>query len=75
MQFRCDDEMRKKIDLASNLTGVSKADIMRLAMQIGLSDIERIQHDIPRAIMNEAKRMSVSYFDAKKIRTDQVADG
>lgn len=74
MPFRCDDEMREKIELASNLTGVSKADIMRLAMQIGLADIERIQHNIPGAIIHEAKRQSVSYFNAKRIRADQVAE-
>jgi DNA-binding MurR/RpiR family transcriptional regulator len=55
-QLRFEPALLEKITEAANQTGLSKADIMRLSMQIGLEDLRRIDFDLPSLISSSARR-------------------
>lgn len=55
-QLRFEPALLEKITDAANQTGLSKADIMRLSMQIGLEDLRRIDFDLPSLISSSARR-------------------
>jgi len=75
MPFRCDDELREKIDTAAEMTGLSKADIMRLAMQIGLIDLKRINYELAQVVSDKAdEKKRVSYYDHKRPSLSMVAE-
>ena len=44
--IRIDADLEQRIDEAARLTGLSKADVMRLAMRIGFEDLRKIDYDI-----------------------------
>lgn len=48
-------DLADKIDQVSTFTGMSKAEIMRLAMRIGLEDLRRCNYDIAGAIVDQAQ--------------------
>jgi predicted DNA-binding protein len=53
--IRIEPELDAKIEEAARLTGMSKADVMRLAMRIGFEDLRRINYDIAGAVLDAAK--------------------
>lgn len=54
------------------LTGMSKADIMRLCMRIGLVDLRAAEHDIPGIVKRIADDAGVSFtrFAASQNKTN-----
>ena len=46
-QLRFDPGLLEKITEAAERTGLSKADVMRLAMETGLEDLRRVDFDLP----------------------------
>jgi DNA-binding MurR/RpiR family transcriptional regulator len=65
-QLRFEPALLEKITEAAKRTGLSKADIMRLAMETGLEDLRRLQFDLPTLISQSARlsRSSLSYATA-----------
>lgn len=61
-QLRFEPVLLEKITEAAEKTGLSKADIMRLAMEIGLEDLRRIDFDLP-ALISSSARPSATYAD------------
>lgn len=53
--LRIEPELDAKIEEAARLTGLSKADVMRLAMRIGFEDLRTINYDIAGAVVTAAK--------------------
>lgn len=49
------NELHEMIEKASKLAGLSKQDTMRLAMRIGLADLERCNYDLAGAILDRAR--------------------
>jgi DNA-binding MurR/RpiR family transcriptional regulator len=62
-QLRFEPALLEKITEAAQRTGLSKADVMRLAMETGLEDLRRLQFDLPTLISQSARltRTSLSY--------------
>ncbi len=62
-QLRFEPSLLEKITEAAQRTGLSKADVMRLAMETGLEDLRRLQFDLPTLISQSAclARTSLSY--------------
>lgn len=54
-QLRFEPALLEKITEAANKTGLSKADIMRLSMEIGLEDLRRLDFDLPSLISASAR--------------------
>ena len=48
--IRIDEATDAKLDEASKLSGLPKADIMRFALAVGLKDLELIGYDVTAAI-------------------------
>ena len=63
--IRIEPDLEAKIEEAARLTGLSKADVMRLAMKIGFEDLRRINWNIPGAVVDAAKPSAES-FSAKR---------
>jgi DNA-binding MurR/RpiR family transcriptional regulator len=65
-QLRFEPALLEKITEAAKRTGLSKADIMRLAMETGLEDLRRLQFDLPTLISQSARlsRTAISYAPA-----------
>lgn len=53
INIRIDPTTDGKLDEASRLSGLPKADIMRFALSVGLRDLELIGYDITTAIHNQ----------------------
>jgi hypothetical protein len=53
--IRIEPELEAKIEEAARLTGLSKADVMRLAMKIGFEDLRRINWNIPGVVVDAAQ--------------------
>lgn len=68
--IRIDADLEQRIDEAARLTGLSKADVMRLAMRIGFEDLRRINYDLPVAVVDasEAAEAAVAASQAKERR-------
>jgi DNA-binding MurR/RpiR family transcriptional regulator len=62
-QLRFEPALLEKITEAAQRTGLSKADVMRIAMETGLEDLRRLQFDLPTLISQSARltRTSLSY--------------
>ena len=56
-QLRFEPALLEKINEAAKRTGLSKADVMRLAMETGLEDLRRLNFDLP-ALISETARPS-----------------
>lgn len=61
-QLRFEPVLLEKITEAAAKTGLSKADIMRLSMEVGLEDLRRLGFDLPTLISSTARPAS-SYAD------------
>jgi predicted DNA-binding protein len=54
--IRMTPEMLAKVQLASEKTGISQADILRLCVSIGLEDLRRINYDLSTAILDASRK-------------------
>lgn len=76
--LRIEPELDAKIEEAARRTGLTKADVMRLAMRIGFEDLRRINYDIAGTISaaanTEPARKPVSYRDLKPLPPAKVAE-
>jgi DNA-binding MurR/RpiR family transcriptional regulator len=72
-QLRFEPALLEKITEAAEKTGLSKADIMRLSMEIGLEDLRRLHFDLPTLISSTA-RPRESYADDVAEATPRVAE-
>lgn len=54
-QLRFGPALLEKITDAAHKTGLSKADIMRLSMEIGLEDLRRLDFNLPSLISASAR--------------------
>lgn len=63
-QLRFEPALLEKITEAAARTGLSKADVMRLAMETGLADLQRVNFDLPTLISQSAR-----------LSRNQMADG
>jgi len=54
-------DLLQQVDEVQHLTGMSKADIMRLCMRIGLVDLRAAEHDIPGIVKQIADDKGVSF--------------
>ncbi len=57
-QLRFEPALLKKITEAAKKTSLSKADIMRLAREVGLEDLRRVDFDLPALISHSASLTS-----------------
>ncbi|MFM2298099.1 MAG: hypothetical protein RL117_1806 [Verrucomicrobiota bacterium] len=62
-QLRFEPALHEKINEAAARTGLSKADVMRLAMQTGLADLQRVNFDLPTLISQGARSSQNSMTD------------
>lgn len=62
-QLRFEPALLEKITEAAAKTGLSKADIMRLSMEVGLEDLRRLGFDLSTLISSTARPTS-SYGEA-----------
>jgi len=60
-------ELLDKVAEAARLTGIAQADIMRLAIQMGLEDLRRINYDIARCVSDTAHAISKQHPDIPQI--------
>jgi hypothetical protein len=67
-------DLLEEIDKAHKLTGLSKADIMRLAMRIGLVDLRAAEHDLPRIVKKIADDKGVSFQAFADAKQEQATD-
>lgn len=73
--IRIEPELDAKIEEAARLTGMSKAEVMRLAMRIGFEDLRRINYDIAGAVLDAAKpaapieRKQMKYPTGRELRS------
>ena len=75
--IRIDADMEKRIDEAARLTGLSKADVMRLAMRIGFEDLRKINYDLSGTISeaaNPAAKVPVKYPALRPMKSSKVAE-
>jgi|GEM_PF-2742273 len=54
-------DLLQQVDEVQQLTGMSKADIMRLCMRIGLVDLRAAEHDLPGIVKRIADDAGVSF--------------
>lgn len=52
------NELLKQIDTAATLTGRSRSELMRLAIEIGLADLKAIKYDIAGTIVTAGRQPS-----------------
>jgi predicted DNA-binding protein len=68
-------ELEEKLVEASRRTGLSKADLMRLCMAVGLEDLRAVNYDLARVVADAAReRRSVNYRDTVEAPALRVAD-
>ena len=70
-QLRFEPGLLAKITEAAERTGLSKADVMRLAMETGLEDLRRVDFDLP-GLLSRAARPDLS---APSVRQTQTPEG
>lgn len=63
-QLRFEPALLEKITEAAQRTGLSKADVMRIAMETGLEDLRRLQFDLPTLISQSARLTRTSLSNA-----------
>lgn len=59
--IRIEADLNDKIQKAAELTGLSKQDIMRLCMRIGLIDLETAENDVPGVVKKIADAKLASF--------------
>jgi predicted DNA-binding protein len=77
--LRMDERLSAKVEAAMEATGLSQAEILRMALAVGLEDMRRIDYDLASAIVNQAKAMPYLKtaedpvpYEVKKNGTDGV---
>jgi len=74
-----DERLMSKVEHAMEATGLSQAEILRMALAVGLEDMRRINYDLAGAIVNQAKPLQHPHlheaedpveYDVKKPRMD-----
>jgi len=60
--IRMSAEMLEKVQLASEKTGISQADILRLCLSIGLEDLRRINYDLASTILNASRQQQETHL-------------
>lgn len=74
--MRFSDEMKARVDRAQKAMGVSEADILRMAINFGLKDLEAIDYDIHGAITKASGNTlastatTLSTVGGNRVRTD-----
>lgn len=58
---RLPSELDAEIQKAADLTGISKQDLMRLCLRIGLVDLRAAEHDLPGIVKKIADDKGVSF--------------
>ena len=53
--IRMSEELAEKVQEAARRTGLAQADILRMALAIGLEDLKRVDYDIPRLVSEAAR--------------------
>jgi predicted DNA-binding protein len=71
-QLRFEPALLEKITEAAQRTGLSKADIMRLAMETGLEDLRRLNFDLPALISQTARPPSKSVNYSSVLKEDDT---
>ena len=68
-------ELAAKVKEAADLTGLPRAQLMRLALQIGIEDLRQVNFDLARVVSDAARgRRSTSYRDVPDVPSLKVAD-
>lgn len=60
--IRMSAEMLEKVQQASEKTGISQADILRLCLSIGLEDLRRINYDLTGVILNASRQQQETHL-------------
>lgn len=68
--IRMSPELLEKVAEASRRTGLAQADILRLALAIGLEDLKKIDYKIEGAISDAANPKTIKYPNAEDDRVD-----
>jgi predicted DNA binding CopG/RHH family protein len=72
--LRIPPELLQQIESVAALTGLSKQDVMRLCMRIGLVDLKAAEHDLPGIVKRIADDKGVSFqafADAKQAKHEK----
>jgi len=87
--IRMSPELAEKVAEATRMTGLAQADILRLALAIGLEDLKKVNFDLPRLVSNAARpelsedpsksrsaltREKTSSLDFKVVQSSRVAE-
>lgn len=72
---RIEADLDQKIQEASELTKLSKQDIMRLCMRIGLVDLKAAEHDLPGIVKKIADDKGVSFQQFAKSQSTRKSSG
>jgi uncharacterized membrane protein len=67
--IRLPSDLLAEIERVSAITDISKQDIMRLAMRIGLADMDAIEHDAAKLIQQAAEDKGTSFSAWAKAQT------
>lgn len=62
--LRMSPELLEKVQLASDRTGISQADILRLCLAIGLEDLRRIGYDLAGAVLDTSRQTATTRLAA-----------
>ena len=66
-------ELDADLQRAAGLTGISKQDLMRLCMRIGLSDLRAAEYDLPGIVKRIADDKGVSFQQwSQQVSSDQT---
>lgn len=68
-------DLLEQVDQVQHLTGMSKADIMRLCMRIGLVDLRAAEHDLPGIVKRIADDAGLSFQQWSKEKSEQNEAG
>ncbi len=67
------NDLNEQIEAVAKLTGLSKQDVMRLCMRIGLVDLKAAENDLPGIVKRIADDKGVSFqafADAKQAQNE-----
>jgi predicted DNA-binding protein len=64
--IRMSPELLEKVTEASKRTGLAQADILRLALAIGLEDLKKIDYNIAGSISDAANPRPIRYPNAEE---------
>jgi predicted DNA-binding protein len=73
--IRMSPELLAKVQIASERTGISQADILRLCLSIGLEDLRRIDYDLPGSILSAARQQQAPHLKVAEEPTKTESPG